>query len=86
MAGNARDKKGLWGRGKMGDGKQRKRRLARRLPLSSHCKHCNSSTSSSIRDGAPAVIHQTEFAEKAMAELPATADPLTILSSLRCSL
>ena len=62
----AGDKKGLGvRRGEMGDGKQRKQRLARRLPLS-HCKHCNSnSSSSSSSDGAPAVIHRTEFAERA---------------------
>ena len=59
----------------MGDGKQRKQRLARRPSLSC-CKHCNSKTSSSnsSSDGAPAVIHQTEFAEKATVEPPATAD------------
>ena len=85
-AGNALDKKGLGGRkGEMGDGKQRKQRLARRLQLS-HCKHCNSNTSSSSSDGALAVNLATKFAEKAMAEPPATADPLTILSSPRWSL
>ena len=62
-------------REKCGDGKQRKQRLARRPSLSC-CKHCNSKTSSSnsSSDGAPAVIHQTEFAEKATVEPPATAD------------
>ena len=67
----------------MRDGKQRKQRLARRISLS-YCKHCNSKTSSSnsSSDGAPAVIHQTEFAEKATVEPPATADFLMILSAL----
>ena len=84
--GNARDKKGLGGRkGEMGDGKQRKQRLARRLPLWPHAKHRNSNSSSSSRDGAPAVNLATKFAEKAMAEPPATADPLAILFSLRWS-
>ena len=89
-AGNTRDKKSLGRRkGEMGDEKQRKQRLTRRLPLS-HCKHRNSNSSSSSRDGALAVNLVTKFAEKAMTEPPATADPLAIVSvtttSTRCVL
>ena len=58
----------------MGDGKKRKQRLARRLPLS-HCKHFNSNTSSSSSYGAIAVNLATEVAEKATIKLwsPTTA-------------
>ena len=67
-AGSARDRKGCRGREReMGDGKKRQQRLARRLPPS-HCKHCNSNTSSNSY-GALAANLATEVAEKATIKL-----------------